>query len=174
MDVEKEKLQLEQEENKKLKLEQEQEEKRLQRGQEEKRLQREHKLKQQEYYEHREQEHQQLELEMKWIELGLPPVAARADDSHPTSTFRIDTMGQAYSQVQRTRHRVIFGVWNHSTAEPVSWGQIHRYLTGSPDRKSTESLYGAFRSGLSGLSETQRGITYGLRHSPRSLSEEVP
>jgi len=30
-------------------------------------------------------------LEIKRIELGLPPVAAPADDRRPTSTFRIDT-----------------------------------------------------------------------------------
>jgi len=40
--------------------------------------------------------------------------------------------------------------------------------------EGAKSLYGAFRQGLSGLSEAQRSTTYGLRHSPVGLSEEVP
>jgi len=42
------------------------------------------------YDERREQAQRQLELEMKRIELGLPPVAAAADNHRPTSTFHID------------------------------------------------------------------------------------
>jgi len=49
-------------------------------------------MKQWEYDKRREQTQQQLVLEMKLIELGLPPVATPAGDRRPTSTFRIDTV----------------------------------------------------------------------------------